>query len=212
MTTYYLINQIRVGTLTSAWPGSTHDSRYDPVDKLRSVGGWLVPAPNAVLEVAAKHAMSVREHSGPIEEAAGIMLAAYASTMGGVGPTPADVMEANCLATDEVGDLVYVRGDSVAGLPQVERADVTTWDKMPAIGLILSKAAPTDAMVIRRGLVDIVGLNPGKLVFVGVDGKPTTTRPSPTGTDRYFVQVVGSALDTSRLMLCPELNVTRIRS
>lgn len=212
MTTFYLINQIRVGTLISAWPGSKHDDRYDPVDKLRSVGGWLVAAPNATLEVASQHAAAVREHSGPIEEAAGIMLAAYASTMGGVGPTPADVMEANCLASDAVGDLVYVRGDSVAGLPQVAKADITAWSTMPAIGMILSKAAPTDAMVIRRGLVDSSGLTPGGLLFVGPDGKPTSTRPTPTGSNRYFVQIVGSALDANRLMLCPELNVTRIRA
>jgi len=212
MTTFYLINQIRVGTLTKLWPGTQHDDRYDPVDKIRAAGGWLVAAPNPVLESASQKATTVFQHSGPIEEAAGIMLAAYASTMGGSGPTPVDIMQANCLDTDTVGDLVYVRGDSIAGLLQVARADIADFAKLPAIGVILSKAAPTDCMVIRRGIVDVDGVMSGRLYFVGDDGRPTATRPVAIGLGYVFVQIIGSALDSAHLMLNPELNMTKVRA
>jgi hypothetical protein len=186
MTTFYLINQIRVGTLTKLWPGTQHDDRYDPVEKIRAAGGWLVAAPNPVLESASQKATTVFQHSGPIE--------------------------ANCLDTDAVGDLVYVRGDSIAGLPQVARADIADFAKLPAIGVILSKAAPTDCMVIRRGIVDVDGVMSGRLYFVGDDGRPTATRPVAMGLGYVFVQIIGSALDSAHLMLNPELNMTKVRA
>jgi hypothetical protein len=208
MTTFYLINPIRVGTLTKLWPGTLHDDRYAPTDKIRAAGGWLVPAPNPVLEVAAAQAATVFKHSGPIEEAAGIMLAAYASIAGG-GDT-GDVMAAACEVDDAVGDLVYVRGDSVDGVPSVGRVDIADFSKLPAVGQITAKPTPTDAVVVRRGIVAGAGLTPGRLYFAGDDGRPTATRPVATAAP-LFVQIVGTALDAARLLLNPNQAMTRVR-
>lgn len=81
MTQYYLVNQIRVGSQIKVWPGTLLDSNYDEIDRIRSVGGWLVESTNATVANAAKRAAEIRAHGGPIEEATMVMLAAFTSSV-----------------------------------------------------------------------------------------------------------------------------------
>jgi hypothetical protein len=48
-----------------------------------------------------------------------------------------------CLASDSVGDWMCTRGDRVNGKWRVHKADPRDIDKMPAIGVLISKSTPT---------------------------------------------------------------------
>lgn len=121
-----------------------------------------------------------------------------------------DVVDATCEDTDAEGDCVYLSGDPFGGLYQVTQADVTTFDKMPAWGVIVSKAAPAECQVRYRGIVTGIysGLTSGALYFVGTDGRPTvdgTSIPS-----RGFRQIFGLALTPDTLLLNGSMSMVRL--
>lgn len=117
------------------------------------------------------------------------------------------IIAATCQITDVVGDLVCV----LAGNKVVKRADVLDYFAMPAIGVIINKPTTTKASVQVLGLVKglYTGLLPGRLYFVGADGRPSAL--PPTGSQRRFVQAIGTALDTDVLFLLPGTHMTAIR-
>jgi len=117
---------------------------------------------------------------------------------------------ANCLATDDVGDVVHISGDSVVGRFQVTRVDVLDYSKMPGIGVIVSKASPTECMILRYGILNVSGLIPGKTYFVGVNSRPTNIPPVAPLGGKVFIQVVGVAMDSTKLLLNPSFNLTRV--
>ena len=118
---------------------------------------------------------------------------------------------ANCLPTDTVGDIVYFSGDSVGGILQVTRVDILDPSKVPGIGVILSKNSPVECMILRYGILNVSGLIPGKTYFTGLDGRPTLQRPTPV-SGMAFVQVLGVAMDSTRFLLNPSFNLTRVRA
>lgn len=117
------------------------------------------------------------------------------------------VISVTCQTTDAVGDLVYV----MAGNRVVKKADVLDYYGMPAIGIILTKPTTATAQVQISGLVRglYTGLSPGRLYFVGLDGRPNMA--PPTGPARRFVQPIGTAVDTNVLFLQPNTLMTAIR-
>jgi hypothetical protein len=117
---------------------------------------------------------------------------------------------ANCLSTDNVGDVVRVSGDAVGGVIQVTRADISDHLKMPGIGLLLSKSSPTDCMILRYGLFSVTAFTPGKIYFVGSDGRPTAVRPVAPLGGGVFVQTVGVALTSTQFLVNPSFNMTRV--
>jgi hypothetical protein len=113
-----------------------------------------------------------------------------------------------CTATDIVGDLIRIKADSYV----VERANPTTYGTMPAIGVIINKPTLTTCIVQTFGHVIGVysGLNPGKIYFVGDDGRPTTSTTVPgVGTTRMH-QSIGAALTTDILFLSPNFGLTKM--
>jgi len=117
---------------------------------------------------------------------------------------------ANCLSSDAIGDVVHISGDSVSGRVQVTKVDILDYSKMPGVGVIVSKASATDCMILRYGILNVAGLLPGKTYFVGADGRPTNIPPVAPSGGKAFVQVVGVAMDSSRLLLNPSFNLTRV--
>jgi len=114
-----------------------------------------------------------------------------------------------CLATDIVGDLVYVTGASRA----VTKADPTNSNKMPIVGCITSKSSSTDCIVQTNDLVPSVysSLTPGKLHFVGIDGRPTAAVIPPGIGETLLVQAIGFAIDSNLLLMSPGTLITRLR-
>lgn len=96
-------------------------------------------------------------------------------------------LPANCLATDDIGDCVYIRADRSGKYYQVGVCDPSDPDKMPAVGIISSKSSATECIVQPFGEVDgtYTGLTPGDSMYVGADGRPTHTPPSP-GIQQYI--------------------------
>jgi hypothetical protein len=120
-----------------------------------------------------------------------------------------ETLPSDCLATDAVGDAVYVTGTKVASRTQVTKVNITSSSSMPAIGVILSKSTATECDVQWVGEVAGVyaGLTPGKPYFVDVDATPTSTPPTP-GADHY-VQKLGVATATDVLLLMPDVNLVK---
>lgn len=126
----------------------------------------------------------------------------------GAAPPPSSTdktFSANCLAGDAVGACVYVTGASVGGVPQVATCDPSDETKMPAIGIIVSKASATDATVQRFAIADLTGSGvtfvPAARAFVGFAGLPVTTPPTPGGSGSGYVmlQTVGVATEAAAL-------------
>ena len=115
--------------------------------------------------------------------------------------------EAVCQASDQPLDLVRIAGPSVGGVYNVTKVDITDRTKVPAIGIILDKPTSTTCFVQTKGEVDIVGLIPGKKYFVGIDARVTSIQPAPDPGQIACAQIIGIALDVSKLLLEPSFNV-----
>lgn len=121
-------------------------------------------------------------------------------------------MPATCLNTDSVGDLVYISGDSIGGIIQVAKVDITDYSKMPGVGVILSKSSATQCMILRYGILSVTGLVPGKTYFVSSAGHPTDIRPVAPLGGSLFVQTIGVAMDSVRLLFNPSFNLTKVHT
>jgi hypothetical protein len=103
--------------------------------------------------------------------------------------SPVIKIRVKCLATDQVGQAMYIAGDMLGSAYQVTMADITDFTKMPAIGVLTLKSSATSGIVTSAGIIVRAGLLPGRLYFVGSNGFPTATRPAATPASSVFVQV-----------------------
>lgn len=121
-----------------------------------------------------------------------------------------------CLSTDLVGKCMSVRDQPVGDQWSVQTADPYDLDKMPSIGVLVSKSTSTTGIMQVLGPCDIFsGLDITKPVyFVGINGDPVSVCPSASGssTGKLYVQVFGKAISTNILFLNPNLNMTKLRS
>lgn len=127
-----------------------------------------------------------------------------------ISPKSSDYVAATCQTTDAVGDVVHVFGSSVGGVLVVSKCDPSTFNKMPAIGVIVEKTSTTTCTVQRGGLLTLPYTPPfqtGKPTYVGIAGTVTTNKPTG-GT--YFLQTLGVATGPNTINLSPGSNVTRV--
>lgn len=118
---------------------------------------------------------------------------------------------ADCAASDAVGDFIHITGDKVAGVYQVTKVDILDAATMPCIGVITSKASSLSCFVMTFGVVPATGLVAGKRYWVGSDSKLSDSFPTPGAGDIAVAQVVGVALDSTELLLRPELQAHKLR-
>lgn len=105
---------------------------------------------------------------------------------------------ASCLAGLAVGQIVRVTG---AG-PTVAAVDLDDVAQMPACGLVVSKPTSTTATVQIAGLVSgLSGLTPGGRYTVGPGAVLLLGGPPRPLSGQRAVQLVGEALDATRLAL-----------
>jgi hypothetical protein len=111
---------------------------------------------------------------------------------------PEKRLEGICLATDQVFDCVYIRGDlDPSGKYRVGKADPYGL-KMPAVGVITEKTSPTECVFQWIGeLGGFPGLISGKTLWVGLDGKLTHTMPSSPA----YQQCMGAAVSSTTVLL-----------
>lgn len=113
--------------------------------------------------------------------------------MGTATIRPVPLLEqANCLAGDAVGDLVYCTGPPVGELCQVAKADPNAAGKHPAFAVIIEKFDSTTCVIQNFGNgVDLyAGLTPGDLYWLGADGRPAA---SPVAAAPQSIGVAASA-------------------
>lgn len=132
-----------------------------------------------------------------------------------VTPTKRDNMAlADCLASDGVGALVFIRAALTGGKYQVQTVDPSDYSKMPAVGMIVQKPSPTatECWVQFRGQVIGVysGLTPGEVLFAEDTGGISNEPPEPTvPKPRKFSQVIGVAFSDNIINLDPDLTLVR---
>lgn len=116
------------------------------------------------------------------------------------------ILAADCDASDAVFDVVHVAGAAVGGRPQILKCDPkTNGFTHPPIGVIFEKPTATTAIVITLGEMDVgVVLTPGRSVWVGANGKPTSSVPSPDPGAKIATMLIGTATDSGRLFVRPE--------
>jgi len=106
-----------------------------------------------------------------------------------------------CHAGDLEGSCVGIVREGV-----VTRLDPSTTGLVtPAMGVIRHKLTPTLCVVVLFGEVTVPPtLIPGRVCWVGMDGLPTSIRPTPAPGQRLANHVIGVALSADRLLVDPE--------
>lgn len=115
-----------------------------------------------------------------------------------------------CLASDIVGDFVYIRADRNGDLWRVGKADPADESKMPALGVLLSKETSTTGVVQLIGPCTLFsGLDHTKPAYLlGLSGIQTSL-PSIGGSGYVMVQQIGKAVASDVLWLTGDLRMTK---
>lgn len=126
------------------------------------------------------------------------------------GYRAADVRPADCTTAEAIGDFVCISGPQVSNRDQVIKADPSNYDKLPAVGAIISKPTTTTCMVQWMGETPPIfsGLSAGEIYFLGADARLAEHPPLPTSSD-MFVQPVAVALAVNRAYIRPENTLIR---
>lgn len=113
---------------------------------------------------------------------------------------------AYCLATDVVGDVVYIVGPKIGNRYQVSRVDIDNPVKWLGIGIVIYKSGTTICVVQTNGLVQNVytGLTPNANLFVDTNGRLREGPPGRPGSGRRTVQPMGRVLASADLLLSVE--------
>jgi hypothetical protein len=127
----------------------------------------------------------------------------WVNRSGGGTSTDPNIVQANCLSTDLVGDLVYVTGPMVGGRVQVTKTNITDRAKVPVLGLLASKTSDTVCTVRVAGSVSGLysGLIPQGRVFAGDNGRLVQTLPSRPSSGIKFIQPMGIAISSDTVLL-----------
>lgn len=96
-------------------------------------------------------------------------------------------------------DLVCVSSSATTAI-KVGQASADDETKMPAVGFLLSKESSTVGTVVTSAIIELSGLTPGSVYFVGTGGVLTKTPPTPS-TGSVFIQQVGVALTQTLLLI-----------
>ena len=119
--------------------------------------------------------------------------------------------EADCLAGDLIGKFVYTTGLEVGGLPQVSTVDITNETTMPSVGVIVEKATATRCTVqALNGETSIVTTVPNSRYWISKTGTATNIPPSPLVGEIVILQLVGTGIESSRLLLVRDFQFIKL--
>ena len=121
----------------------------------------------------------------------------------------ATIADAFCDSGNIVGEWVYI---NTAGDPDTVRpANPSDYDKMPAIGVIISKSSATVCKVQWRGRTEAIfsGLTVGRIYFLGADSQLASTPPTPGTGDYAYVQPVCIATSATTVDVQPDISLVK---
>jgi len=112
-------------------------------------------------------------------------------------------IDANCLITDAVQDVVYITGDAVGGRIQVTKVDIDDDTKMPGIGIITSKSDDTICKVQTYGNMAGVysGLTVRKQLWINTSSRLDTSPPADPVSGYRFIQPMGFTLASNIVLV-----------
>jgi len=121
-----------------------------------------------------------------------------------------DVRSAECTAAESVGDFVCIIDDPPNGSDFVGKADPADYNKLPAVGVIISKSSDTRCLVQWLGETPNIftGLSSGEIYFLGDDAKAADVPPPPV-TIPLYAQIVAVATAPTRLYIKPSDHLTK---
>ena len=121
-----------------------------------------------------------------------------------------DIRAAECTAAESVGDFVCIADDPPNGHDLVAKADPADYNKLPAVGVVISKSEPTKCRVQWFGETPNIfaGLASGEIYFLGTDSKAADLPPMPT-TVPLFQQSIAVATAPTRLYIEPNNNLLK---
>jgi len=117
-----------------------------------------------------------------------------------------------CPSNVSIGHLVAIVGNQ-NGIELVDKADPVHYERLPAVGMVISKIDATTCLVQFYGESPSIfnNLAPGEIYFLGKDSFISVVPPRPNGVD-VFVQNVGMALSPTTIFIKPDLNLVLRRS
>lgn len=124
------------------------------------------------------------------------------------GRTDTEDVQVACLSTDAVGDPVCMRDEmTVSGRWRVEKADCLYRDKMPAVGILISKSTPTTGVMRRVGPVEGIfsGFDVKEKTFIGKGGGVVQPPPIPDPGETVRMQRFGLVVSNDILWLTGEV-------
>lgn len=121
-----------------------------------------------------------------------------------------DIRAAECTADESVGDFVCIADDPPNGHDLVVKADPADYNKMPAVGVVISKSSPTMCRVQWFGETPNIftGLSSGEVYFLGTNARASDLPPIPT-TIPLFQQSIAVATAPTRLYIDTNNNLTK---
>jgi hypothetical protein len=121
-----------------------------------------------------------------------------------------EIRQSICTIAESLGDCVYLLGTE-DGKDIVRKADPAMDEKVPVVGIVISKESDTSCRVQWLGESPSLysGLDIGKVYFLDEDGKIVLIPGRPVA-GYYWVQAVGKATTSSRIYISPSLNRTKI--
>lgn len=181
--------------------------------KVGIIAKWCGTEP-AFIDIEAAFASSTPGPTGPAGPTGADGVPGATGPQGPAG-TPEIILDANCLTTDSVGDVVYATGDRVGGKYQVSKVDIDNADirKAIAYGIITAKATTTDCTVQAGGVIDgtFSGFTPGRRLFVQTDATLSESPPGYPGAGTRVVQEFAYIPAADVMIVAPKI-VMKIRA
>jgi hypothetical protein len=125
------------------------------------------------------------------------------------GDSQSVIRDAICTVSEQVGNVVYLLSTD-NGKDVVRNTDLSNYEKLPGVGIIIDKASSVSCRVQWLGETPSLysGLQVGKYYFIDTDSTPTLIPPVPTTVD-LFIQIVGVAVSATRIFVKPDDTLTK---
>ena len=119
------------------------------------------------------------------------------------------IADAICQPGNVVGDWVFL--EQANDPYTVDSADPSDLDKMPSVGVIVSKSTSTACKIQWRGMTEAIftGLSIGKIYFLGSDSKLASQPPAPGVGESYYVQPVCIATSATTVDVQPDISLVK---